>query len=327
MRVDRSKMWVVLATGGTIAGTSASAQDHTGYTAAQLSVQDVLASVPGVDECLQGDALHAEQVAQLDSKDMDHATWQTLALRCSHWLAQPEVGGLVITHGTDTLEETAWFLQRVLSADKPVVMTCAMRPATALAPDGPQNVLDALSVVRDAAARGVVVVCAGQIHAAGDVQKVHPYRLDAFSSGDSGPLGFVEQGRVRWARSPARGERHPQAQRALNLPVAQWPWVALLHSHAGADARAVQALCDAGLQGLVVAATGNGTVHKALLLALKQAQDRGLRLSLTTRCTHAHLVGDGFALPTAQAGLSPYKARVNLLLDLLGAADPDPAIP
>jgi L-asparaginase len=327
MLVKQTKKWVVLATGGTIAGTAASAQDHTGYTAGQLSVQDVLASVPGMDECLQGDVLHAEQVAQLDSKDMNHATWQALALRCAHWLAQPDVGGLVITHGTDTLEETAWFLQRVLPTDKPVVMTCAMRPATALAPDGPQNVLDALAVVRHAAASGVVVVCAGQVHAAGDVQKTHPYRLDAFGSGDAGPLGFVEQGRVRWVRCPAPGAVHPQAPRVLSLPVAQWPWVALLHSHAGADARSVQALCDAGVRGLVVAATGNGTVHKALLLGLKQAQDRGVWISLTTRCTHAHLVGDGFALPRAQAGLNPYKARVNLLLDLLGDADPDSTLP
>ena len=182
---------VVLGTGGTIAGTSASAADHTGYTAAQLGVQHLLDAVPGLSDALHGDTLVGEQVAQLDSKDMDHATWQALALRTAHWLEQPEVRAVVITHGTDTLEETAWFLQQVLHPSKPVVMTCAMRPATALAPDGPQNLLDALALARAPQAPGVWVVCAGQIHTAERVQKVHPYRLDAFSSGESGPQGWV----------------------------------------------------------------------------------------------------------------------------------------
>ena len=131
--------------------------------------------------------LVAEQVAQIDSKDMGFDIWRHLALRCAHWLAQADVAGIVITHGTDTLEETAFFLQAVLAPAKPVVLTCAMRPATALAPDGPQNVLDAVAVAAAAGARGVVVVCAGTIHGAADVAKQHTYRLDAFSSGDAGP--------------------------------------------------------------------------------------------------------------------------------------------
>lgn len=317
MRINPSKKWVVLATGGTIAGTSASAQDHTGYTAAQLGVQDVLAFVPCIEDCLQGDALQAEQVAQLDSKDMNHATWQLLAVRCRDCLAQPDVGGLVITHGTDTLEETAWFLQQVLSPDKPVVLTCAMRPVTALAPDGPQNLLDALTVVRDPQASGVVVVCAGRIHSAKAVQKVHPYRLDAFSSGEAGPLGFVEQGSVRWQRASQQHAAHPHAERALTAPVAQWPWVAVLHSHAGADARALSALADAGLRGCVLAATGNGTLHQDLLAALQQVQDRGVALRLTTRCAEGQLVGSGAVVPLAERGLNAYKVRISLLLDLL----------
>ena len=105
--------------------------------------------------------------------------------------------GYVILHGTSTLEETAYFLSRVLTGHQPVVLTCAMRPASALSPDGPQNLLDALTVSRQAQA-GVFVVCGGCVHSAAYVQKVHPYRLDAFSSGDAGPVGFVEEGRVRW---------------------------------------------------------------------------------------------------------------------------------
>jgi len=311
------QQWVVLGTGGTIAGTAASASDHTGYTAGQLGVQALLDAVPGLTEALAGDTLLCEQVAQLDSKDMDHATWRALALRCDHWLAQPEVGGIVITHGTDTLEETAWFLQRVLDHSKPVVMTCAMRPATALMPDGPQNLLDALVLVREPAARGVLVVCAGRIHGAREVCKVHPYRLDAFSSGEAGPRGWVEQGRVRWAGQQDAAQEAGRAIQALQRPVAEWPWVEVLHSHAGAQARHVHALVAAGVKGLVLAGTGNGTVHEALLAELVQAQSQGVAVQLVTRCAEGEIVGQPGALSTAPRGLNAFKARVNLMLDLM----------
>jgi L-asparaginase len=309
---------VVLGTGGTIAGTAASASDHTGYTAGQLGVQHLLDAVPGLNDTLQGAVLVCEQVAQLDSKDMDHATWQTLAQRCSHWLGQSDVVGIVITHGTDTLEETAWFLQQVLGTTKPVVLTCAMRPATALTPDGPQNLLDAMAVVRDPMARGVLAVCAGRIHSARDVQKVHPYRLDAFSSGDAGPRGWVEQGRVRWADPGSWPMVHVHAHVALALPAAEWPWVAVLHSHAGAEARQLSALVAAGVKGLVVAGTGNGTVHHGLLSVLTEAQAQGVAVRLTSRCAEGQLVGQPAALQAAPGGLSSYKARVSLMLDLMG---------
>jgi L-asparaginase len=274
--------------------------------------------VPGLHDALQGVALVGEQVAQLDSKDMDHATWQALALRCTHWLAQPDVGGIVITHGTDTLEETAWFLQQVLHTTKPVVLTCAMRPATALTPDGPQNLLDAMAVVCDPMARGVLAVCAGRIHSARDVQKVHPYRLDAFSSGDAGPRGWVEQGQVRWADPGSWPMVHVHAHVALALPAAEWPWVAVLHSYAGAEARQVSALVAAGVKGLVVAGTGNGTVQHGLLSALADAQAQGVAVRLTSRCVEGQLVGQTEAIQTAPRGLNVYKARVSLMLDLMG---------
>ena len=318
--VDKKNLrqWVVLGTGGTIAGTAAKASDHTAYTAAQLGVQALLDAVPGVQDMLHGEALLCEQVAQLDSKDMDHATWQTLALRCGHWLSQPEVGGIVVTHGTDTLEETAWFLQQVLDTAKPVVLTCAMRPATALMPDGPQNLLDALTVVRDPWAQGVLLACAGRIHGAREVQKIHPYRLDAFGSGESGPRGWVEQGRVRWAVRSEPQETHPHARQALRQAASEWPWVEVLHSHAGADARQVQALMAAGVKGLVVAGTGNGTVHQALLGALAEAQAQGVAVRLTTRCAEGQIVGPSASLPLAPSGLTVCKARISLMLDLMG---------
>jgi L-asparaginase len=317
VQTKKISQWVVLGTGGTIAGTAATASDHTGYTAAQLGVVQLLSALPGIEQALAGDRLEVEQVAQLDSKDMDHTTWQALALRCQHWLAQPEVGGIVVTHGTDTLEETAWFLQQVLHSRKPVVLTCAMRPATALAPDGPQNLMDALTVVRDPEAQGVLLVCAGRIHSARDVQKVHPYRLDAFSSGEAGPLGWVEQAQVRWSRPCIAAEPHPHAQQALTQAAADWPWVEVLHSHAGADARRVRALLAAGVKGLVVAGTGNGTVHQSLLTPLSEAQAQGVTVRLVTRCAEGQIVGQPAALPLAPLGLNAYKARVSLVLDLM----------
>jgi L-asparaginase len=317
VQTKKIKQWVVLGTGGTIAGTATSASDHTGYSAAQLDVGQLLSALPGIEQVLSGDRLEVEQVAQLDSKDMDHATWQALAQRCQHWLAQPDVGGIVVTHGTDTLEETAWFLQQVLHSHKPVVLTCAMRPATALAPDGPQNLLDALTVARDPEAQGLLAVCAGRIHSACDVQKVHPYRLDAFSSGEAGPLGWVEQAQVRWSRSCIAAQPHPRAHQALTQAAADWPWVEVLHSHAGADARRVRALVAAGVKGLVVAGTGNGTVHQSLLTALTEAQAQGVTVRLATRCAEGQIVGRPAVLPLAPLGLNAYKARVSLVLDLM----------
>lgn len=196
---------VVLGTGGTIAGTASNALDNLNYGAAQLGVTQLLAAVPNLSGVLSGRRLVAEQVAQIDSKDMSFSVWQQLAQRVTYHLAQVDVKGIVITHGTDTLEETAYFLHAVLPAQliaaKPVVLTGAMRPASSAAPDGPQNLMDAVALAGTAGAAGVMAVCAGTVHAALDVQKVHGYRLDAFSSGDAGALGYVEEGAVRLVRN------------------------------------------------------------------------------------------------------------------------------
>ena len=287
-QTNEIEKWVVLGTGGTIAGTSDSALDHTGYSAAQLSVQELMQSVPGLLDVLADRKLEVEQVAQLDSKDMDHSTWLRLAQRCSHWLAQTEVKGVVITHGTDTLEETAWFLQEVLQPVKPIVLTCAMRPSTALGGDGPQNLIDALVVAGDSMGCGVLAVCAGVIHTARRVQKVHPYRLDAFSSGDAGPIGWVESRRVRWAVNPQHAEvsikRSISILDTLRPEVDLWPRVEVVWNHAGAGRVLVDAVVASGVDGLVVACTGNGTVHRHLEAALENARARGVAICLSTRC-------------------------------------------
>ncbi len=308
------KKIVILGTGGTIAGTAKSSGDHTGYTAAQIGVDQLVQAIPA----LAGQALETEQVAQLDSKDMSFEAWQRLAQRTAHWLAQDDIEGIVITHGTDTIEETAYFLQAVLQPAKPVVLTCAMRPATALAPDGPQNVVDAVAVARTPGARGVTLVCAGVVHEAKSVQKVHTYRLDAFLSGDDGPVGYVEQGAVRRVREWPTAET-PRTALLDRLP-STWPRVEILMNYAGADGRQAHLLRQDGVHGIVVAGTGNGTLHHDLEAALIDATDAGIRVVRATRCAMGRVLGNSDReLPDSQ-GLSPVKARVALILALGEAA-------
>jgi len=296
-----------------LAGKAASANDNIGYTAAQLGIDDLLAAIPA----LQGTALVSEQVAQVDSKDMCFDIWRQLALRCAHWLALEDVSGLVVTHGTDTLEETAYFLQSVLGPAKPVVLTCAMRPATALLPDGPQNIVDALAVAGAEGARGVLAVCAGTIHGAQDVAKQHTYRLDAFSSGDAGPIGYVEEGRLRLLRGwPSSDVGAPALLRKFTAAT-HWPRVEIVMNYAGANAAIVEALIAQGVDGLVAAGTGNGTLHHELEAALLDAQSRGVKVVRATRCAQGRVLSpSGARLPDSD-GLSPVKARIALMLELL----------
>lgn len=308
---DTARTVAVLATGGTIAGTAASATDNIGYSAAQLGVQALVDAVPA----LAGAPLITEQVAQLDSKDMSHEVWAALAQRVAHHLAQPDVAGVVITHGTDTLEETAYLLQRLLAPAKPVVLTAAMRPATSLLRDGPQNLLDAVALAREPGARGVMAVLAGTVHSALDLRKLHSYRLDAFGSGDAGPLAYIEEGRVRRLREWPAGEPLGLERIARG----EWPWVEIVTSHAGARPEAVRALVAAGVRGLVVAGTGNGTLHHALQDALLAAQAAGVSVLRCTRC----LAGPVLATPAERlpsAGtLTPVQARIELMLRLMEA--------
>lgn len=305
-----SGLIVILGTGGTIAGTASDASDGVGYTAAQLRVEDLLAAMPA----LKAVALEAHQVAQLDSKDMDFATWRVLAAEVQVQLDRPEVAGIVITHGTDTLEETAYFLHRVLAPAKPVVLTAAMRPATALAPDGPQNLSDAVRVAGAPGAAGVVVALAGRVHDAVQVRKTHSYRVDAFESVDGALVARVEEGHVRvvgrWPVGTALGLAR------VSRPAAQWPQVQIVMNHAGADGTAVRALVAAGVHGIVAAGTGNGTLSEALDQALREARQGGVTVWRSTRCDAGPVMELPGLLPGAGA-LSPVKARIEMILALL----------
>lgn len=308
---EKPRRIVVLGTGGTIAGRAASAADNVGYKAAELGVADLLGGVAVPPGC----ELHAEQVAQIDSKDMDFAVWRALAQRCAHWLAQPEVVGIVVTHGTDTMEETAFFLHCVLAATKPVVLTGAMRPATSAAADGPRNLADALAVAASPLVQGVCVAFAGAVHSPVDVQKLHSDRVDAFGSGEAGPVASIEQGAARVLRA------WPQAsavRSVSSLPApADWPRVEIVLSHAGAGGASVDALVRDGVAGLVVAATGNGTLHHALEDALVRAAASGVAVRRTSRCAFGRALQLPDARLPATEGLSPVKARIALMLELM----------
>lgn len=303
---------VVLGTGGTIAGVSQPGDDERHYLAAQQGIEQVLASVPDLPA---GILLGCEQVAQIDSKDMGYAVWLRLVERLRHHLARAEVTGVVVTHGTDTLEETAYFLQRVLAPVKPVVLTAAMRPATAAEPDGPSNLRDAFAVACAGSASGVLATLAGRVFAGTDVRKVHPTRLDAFAAGEAGALGRVVAGRVQWDRLPQAGTA--AANVVLPASAGEWPRVEVVYSHTGSDGVLVQALCNAGARGVVAVGTGNATLHQSLEEALRDAQAAGVRVLRSTRCPEgAATEKPGDAFPVAR-GLTPAQARIELQLQLM----------
>ncbi|MBK6853796.1 MAG: asparaginase [Burkholderiales bacterium] len=323
---------VVLGMGGTIAGRADDATDLVAYRAGELGVDQILAGVA----VPAGQVVETEQVCQIDSKDLGPAHWQRLVAAVTRQLDRADVAAVLITHGTDTLEETAYLLQRVLAPTKPVVLTAAMRPATALEPDGPRNLADALVTAAELAGSGrggVVLTMAGQVFAGTEVSKQHSHHLDAFTAGDAGPLALVEDGRLRllrtWpAREPALGAR------LVTVPVALWPQVEIVLSHSGANGRVVKLLMTAGVDGIVVAGTGNGTLHTDLEAALLKADRSGVKVLRSTRCAAGGVIeATGSAAGAEPAGaaaapnverrirsagaLTPVQARVELLLMLL----------
>ena len=296
MDAKKTKKIVVLATGGTIAGLASDPSKPQNYQAGQVPVADLLASGH-----LTHMAIESEQVAQIDSKDMGYAVWQQLLARVAHHLARDEVQGVVITHGTDTVEETAYFLQAVLQPAKPVALTCAMRAANAPDADGPANLQQATVWVQSAQAHGVAVVAAGEVHGGATVQKLHSQQLNPFAS------------------DPSRAALQPVPTVAQVLACTVWPRVEVVMNHAGADGRLVRAAmaqADAP-QGWVVAGTGNGTVHHDLQAALLDAQAQGATVWRASRCAWGGVQSrDGDVFPHAGL-LSVAQARVALVLALM----------
>jgi L-asparaginase len=305
---------VVIGTGGTIAGAAARPGAHLGYQAGALAAQALADAVPA----LASRALETHSLAQLDSCDMDHATWRALALAVRQHLARPEVAGVVVTHGTDTLEETATFLHRTVAAAKPVVLTAAMRPATAPSPDGPQNLLDAVSLAAAPGVQGVLLAFGGAVYAGSEARKLHGYRVEAFSGGDAGPLALWQDGRLRVLRAWPAVDGGAAA--VLGQPPATWPLVDIVTSHAGARGEALAALVQAGARGIVIAGTGNGSVHQALRAAARAAQAQGVVVWRASRC-----VAGGVVEPAVERGLDSDGHRPDELPAAPGATDATPA--
>lgn len=300
---------LVLGTGGTIAGLADSPATSGRYQAAQLPIAALAASVPGV----AGYRIESQQVLQIDSKDLNFGDWLALLDALQAAQRRTEVRGIVITHGTDTLEETAYFLHRVLMPSKPVVLTAAMRPANAPDADGPGNLADALVVAASASGGANLVCMAGAVHAAGVLRKAHTTAVDAFTSDEAPLAGRVEAGNYLPGEIPGQ----PMSMAPLALPpVSDWPWVEIVENHVHADGRAVQALVQAGVHGLVAAGTGNGTLSLPLEAALRLAAQAGVRVVRASRCLVGPVSTEPGLLPVARSA-SPVKARIDLLLELL----------
>jgi L-asparaginase len=314
MHEKRSKV-VVLGTGGTIAGWAPDPSKGRQYQAGELTASDL---VQGLGD--GQDHIVTEEVARIDSKNMGWPVWEKLVARVQHWLDQEDVQGVVVTHGTDTLEETAILLHTLFSGLKTVVITGAMRAANVPEPDGPGNLRQALALAGAPGSAGVVCVFAGQVHAAASLTKVDCQALNAFGSADP----------VAWGQAlenlDALQKRFAQQETpAVALPpkalaqVATWPWVELVFNHAAQDGAVVNALLESKTppQGWVVAGTGNGTMSQGLEAALIMAQLGGARVWRTSRCAQGQVQAhDGEVFQTT-SGLNPYKARVVLALTLV----------
>jgi L-asparaginase len=261
-----------------------------------------------------------EEVARIDSKNMGWAVWQSLVARLQHWLDQDDVQGVVVTHGTDTLEETAILLHTLFSDTKTVVITGAMRAANVPDPDGPANLRHALALAGAPGSAGVVCVFAGQVHAAASVTKVNCQALNAFGSDDPVALDIALENLDALQKRFAQQATPTVALSAKALAHAHtWPWVELVFNHADQEGAVVKALLESKTppQGWVVAGTGNGTMSQGLEAALSLAQQRGAWVWRTSRCAQGQVQAQAGEPFHTTPGLNPYKARVVLALALV----------
>jgi len=314
---------VVVATGGTIAGSAASPTDTTGYRAGTSGVDDLLAAVP---EALSLASITGEQFASIDSSDVTDDVLLALARRVDVLLASADVDGVVVTHGTDTLEESAYFLHLVLDSRKPVVFTGAMRPASALSADGPLNFFAAVAAASAPAShgQGVLVVLNDEIHSARDVSKSTSLRVDSFAS-PYGPLGVVVGGRVLYYRAPVRP--HTAATEFRLGAIGSLPRAGVIYAHSGID-DSVSALIDAADYRVIVhAGFGNGTVSRRLVAPLEAARRAGTVIVRATRTGSGHVTAVGASGDEVDGWVSvddqnAQRARILACLALTVTEDP-----
>ena len=271
----------IVSTGGTIAGAgiTGDAAASAAYQSAVVGAADLVASVPPLARLAE---LRAEQLLQVDSADFTDALLLRLARRVAELCARADVDAVVVTHGTDTMEESAYFLHLTVKSAKPIVLTGAMRPGTALAADGPANLLHAVAVAAHptSGGRGVLVVMNEEIHSARDVAKVHAMRMDAFAS-PHGPLGLVVEGAPRWYRAVVRPHTVHSAFDIAALD--RLPLVGVVTSHGNMRREIHDAWVAAGARAIVHAGFGGGTVPDYLLAPLAALRERGVLLVRASR--------------------------------------------
>src|SRR5215510_2857983 len=311
----------VLATGGTIAGAG-DASDY-GYKAGAFKVEDLIKAVPQLKELAQ---LKGEQVASIGSQDMNDRVWLDLANRANTLLASADVDGVVITHGTDTMEETAYFLNLVVRSDKPVVLVGSMRPATAISADGPANLYDGVATAADPTARGrgVLVVLNDEIHAARNVTKTNTTSVQTFVSPNRGPIGLVHTAKIAWFPPPDK--RHTTKSEFSVNGVKELPRVDIVFAHANMDASLIDAALKNGAKGLVIAGVGDGNMSQSALDRLVQAAKSGTVVVRASRLERGMVlrnneVDDDKMGFVASGEINAPKSRVLLQLALMSTTD------
>ena len=313
---------MILATGGTIAG--AGTAGGYGYTSGQFKVDDLISAVPGLDKLAN---LTGEQVANIGSQDMNDEVWLKLAKRVNEVLADASVDGVVITHGTDTMEETAYFLDLVVKSKKPVVLVGSMRPATAVSADGPANLYNGVATAANEGAkgRGVLVVINDSIHSARNVIKTNTTNVETFSSPTRGPTGFVTAGSISWFE---RMDKRHTTDSEFDIKNANaLPRVDIVYAHANMDDTMINAARKSGAKGIVVAGVGDGNMTKAALDALAAAAKEGVLVVRSTRLPNGMVmrnaeVDDDKLGFVASGELGPGKSRVLAQLALMKTSDP-----
>ena len=312
----------ILATGGTIAGAQASGQSY-GYKSGSFKIEDLIGAVPNLNKIAE---LSGEQVANIGSQDMNDAVWLKLAKRVNEVLASPDVDGVVITHGTDTLEETAFFLDLAVKSEKPVVLVGSMRPATAISADGPGNLYNAVSVAASPGAkgRGVMVVLNDEVHSARNVVKTDTTNVQTFRSLNRGPVGLVHTGHIAWFEAMDR--RHTTSSEFDVSGRTQLPRVDIIYAHANMSPDLIEAAVRDGAKGLVIAGVGDGNMTEPALAAVTKAAKAGVVIVRSTRLAGGLVLRNnevnddqlGFA---ASGEFTAPKARVLLQIGLTKSND------
>ena len=311
-----------MATGGTIAGTGASAT-NTNYTAGQVAIGTLLDAVPEVNKIAN---VTGEQIVKIGSQDMNDAVWLTLAKRINELLKRGDVDGIVVTHGTDTMEETAFFLNLTVKSDKPVVLVGAMRPSTAMSADGPLNLYNAVvtAAAKESKGKGVVIAMNGLILGAQGATKMNTVDVQTFQSPNSGALGYVLNGKVSYNMESLKRHTTKSEFDVTNLD--KLPKVGIVYSYSNVDADVMTPFLNGGYQGIVHAGVGNGNIHQNLFPMLEKARKQGILVVRSSRVptgptTLDAEVDDNKYQFVASQELNPQKARVLLMLALTKTND------